>query len=597
MSSSGNLRVVAIVQARMGSTRLPGKVLMPLAGRAVLDRLLDRLAEAKRLDAVVVATTRRPRDSPIVELARRRGLMTFAGPEDDVLARYVRAARRFAADVIVRVTADSPLTDPQGIDAMVAHHLTFGADYTHNAHARGLPSGMTAEVFSHSALERAFRLAHRPEQREHVVLVFFHCPWLFRVETVDPSTALQRRGDIDLTLDVPTDLEKLDRIYRVLGDGPFRAEDVIALIDRDPVLKRLTATTARTVVWTHPGQEAPLEIRFVIRADPATGMGHLNRCLNLLRALATQSRVRPTILLQGSSDTARWAKSAGCPVVRLPAEAARAVPALRRFNQADILIFDLPHVGQALLQAARDTSRFLVRIIDGGDPDDRHSDLLVNPNLALGRLHRLRRLANGLRYALLDETYARVHEQRRIISGTAKQVIVCLGGGSHPGPLRRVLTALAQIPDPILVTVILGPLAPSAPSVPRALHGRATILQAVPNLAAQLSEADLAVVGGGTLLYEAACAGTPAAVLAQTADQAVEARAFAWRGAALCLASRPLQPTNRYVRPLMALIRDQHRRRKLSQAGKRLVDGKGTARLAYLILLRFCRLYPTVSGR
>lgn len=597
MSSPGNPRVVAIVQARMGSTRLPGKVLMPLAGRSVLDHLLDRLAEAKRLDAVVVATTRRRQDSLILEVARRRGLMTFAGPEDDVLARYVGAARRFAADVIVRVTADSPLTDPLGIDAMVAHHLASGADYTHNAHSRGLPSGMAAEVFSRSALERAFRLARRPEQREHVVPVFFHCPWLFRVETVDPPAALQRRADIDLTLDVPTDLEKLDRIYRALGDGPFRAEEVIALIDRDPVLKRLAAASARTVVWTHPGPEAPLEIRFVVRADPVTGMGHLSRCLNLFRALATRSRVRPTILLQGSSDAARWAESAGCPVVRLPATAAGAAPSLRRLNRADILILDLPHVRQELLRAARDTSRFLVRIVDGEDPDDRHSDLLINPNLALGHLHRLGRLASGLRYALLDEAYATAHGQRRTISGTVKQVMVCLGGGSSPAPLRRVLTALAQIPDPILITVILGPLAPSAPPVPKALRGRATILRAVPSLAERLMEADLAVVGGGTLLYEAACAGTPAAVLAQTPDQAVEARAFARRGAALCLASRPLRPANKYVRPLMALIRDQHRRRRLSQAGKRLVDGKGAARLADLILLRVCRLYPTVDGR
>src|SRR6516225_1937930 len=112
-------RTVAIVQARMGSTRLPGKVLMKIGGRSLLVYLVERLSRARTLDAIIVATTTNPRDNVIIEECERRGILNFRGSESDVLGRYVSAARACSAEIIVRVTADNPFTDPDSIDRVV----------------------------------------------------------------------------------------------------------------------------------------------------------------------------------------------------------------------------------------------------------------------------------------------------------------------------------------------------------------------------------------------------------------------------------------------------------------------------------------------
>src|SRR5262249_27070806 len=158
-------RTVAIVQARMGSTRLPGKVLMKIGGRSLLVYLIERISRARTLDAIVVATTTNPRDNFIIEECERRGIPNFRGSESDVLGRYVSAARACEADVIVRVTANNPFTDPDSIDRVVGALAACGADY---AIENGLPIGVTGEALTWDALSFIDSVANTPPWREHV---------------------------------------------------------------------------------------------------------------------------------------------------------------------------------------------------------------------------------------------------------------------------------------------------------------------------------------------------------------------------------------------------------------------------------------------
>src|SRR5436853_2653942 len=142
-------RTVAIIQARMGSSRLPGKVMMKIGGRPLLVYLVERISKARTLDSIVVATTTNPRDNVIIEECERRGIPNFRGSEEDVLSRYVSAARACEADIIVRVTADNPFTDPNSINRVVDAIGSNGAGY---AIAENLPVGTTGEALTWNAM-------------------------------------------------------------------------------------------------------------------------------------------------------------------------------------------------------------------------------------------------------------------------------------------------------------------------------------------------------------------------------------------------------------------------------------------------------------
>lgn len=225
---SSPVKVVAIVQARMGSSRLPGKVLELAAGQPLLGHLLDRLHRVPQFSSIVVATTCDSRDDPIVALCQGREVATFRGSEEDVLARYYGAAVEAQADVVVRITSDCPLLDPLVAEQVVLHFLNERSDfdYVSNCLDPSFPRGMNVEVFSFEALERAYREAHRPEEREHVTPYFYRHPELFRLGS------FQYR----LTVDTPEDLELIRRIFEHLyANSPhFSLPEVYELLRAHP---------------------------------------------------------------------------------------------------------------------------------------------------------------------------------------------------------------------------------------------------------------------------------------------------------------------------------------------------------------------------
>ena len=210
------MKRVVIVQARMTSTRLPGKVLMDLAGRPMLAQQLRRLARCRQVDEIVVATTTNATDDPVVAVARAEGARWFRGSEADVLARYVGAARETKAEVVIRVTADCPLIDPEVSDCVVEALLASQAlyDYASNVAQRTYPQGLDTEALFADTLERVNRMARSSSAREHVThYILKERPELFSVrsvlDTIDSS-------DLRWTVDWPEDLALVRRLYEEL---------------------------------------------------------------------------------------------------------------------------------------------------------------------------------------------------------------------------------------------------------------------------------------------------------------------------------------------------------------------------------------------
>lgn len=224
----------------MGSTRLPGKVLQDLEGETMLARVMHRLGRARGIDSMLVATTDRAADDAVVDECRRHKFPVFRGDQDDVLDRYYRAAQLAKADVVVRVTSDCPLIDPEATDKTIAAFLEARPDYAANNLVRTYPRGLDTEVFSMDALARAWRLAHKPYERSHVTPYIYEHPADFKILTVTEDVDYSKHR---WTVDTPEDLEFVRAIYsRVKGNPDFLWRDVLDLVEREPELTEMNGS-------------------------------------------------------------------------------------------------------------------------------------------------------------------------------------------------------------------------------------------------------------------------------------------------------------------------------------------------------------------
>lgn len=238
------MKRVIIVQARMTSTRLPGKVLMDLAGRPLLVQQLRRLRCCHSVDEIVIATTTNGTDDPLVTLADTEGVRWFRGSKHDVLSRYVSAARESHADIVVRVTADCPLIDPQVIDWVIQELESHSAscDYAANVVQRTFPRGLDTEALFRDVLERLDRLARSEPAREHVTSYLrWEHPELFLIRSV---TDVADNSDLHWTVDTFEDLTLVRDIYEALhlDQRVLSYRDILAYVRKHPHLITLNVS-------------------------------------------------------------------------------------------------------------------------------------------------------------------------------------------------------------------------------------------------------------------------------------------------------------------------------------------------------------------
>ncbi len=245
------MKRVVIVQARMTSTRLPGKVLVDLAGRPLLAQQLRRLRRCRDVDEIAVATTLNAADDPVAELARSEGAAAFRGGEADVLGRFVGAARERRADVVVRVTGDCPLVDPEVTDRVIRELVDHpgACDYASNVVERTYPRGLDVEAFTIEALLRMDRLGTTALEREHVTLgprSAHRGAFLSRSVTDSENNA-----DLRFTVDTPADLELVRRLYADLdlAASAVSYRRIVAHVRAHPELARLNASES---TWSPP---------------------------------------------------------------------------------------------------------------------------------------------------------------------------------------------------------------------------------------------------------------------------------------------------------------------------------------------------------
>jgi spore coat polysaccharide biosynthesis protein SpsF len=217
--------------------------MMDIVGKPMLELLIDRVKRSETVDSIVVATTDETKDDVIVDLADKCGVNCFQGSEDDVLDRYVNAAEKFEADIVVRICSDNPLTDPYEIDKLVRHHIKTNADYSYNnlPHPRALPDGAGVEAISIDVLKKIHKLATEQSYREHVTLFMLDNPSSFHIERLDADIEL-RRPEYRLDVDYKEDLEFVRELVKRLPitNAPFwTTADVIKVLDKEQELLKI----------------------------------------------------------------------------------------------------------------------------------------------------------------------------------------------------------------------------------------------------------------------------------------------------------------------------------------------------------------------
>lgn len=233
--------IIAIIQARYSATRLPGKVLLSLDRKTVLENVVDRTRKAQGLDKVVVATSTAPEDDSIAKLCAEKDIDCFRGNLNDVLDRYYQAAKKFNADIIVRITADCPLIDPQIIDRAVSKFLSGKFDYVSTGRIKStFPDGLDTEVFSFEVLSKAWKEAKLPSEREHVTPYIWKNPDKFKIFTLENDRDL---SDYRLTLDEEEDYKLLQDIHTNVSD--LTTKNIIAYLDSHKKIGKINAKIKR----------------------------------------------------------------------------------------------------------------------------------------------------------------------------------------------------------------------------------------------------------------------------------------------------------------------------------------------------------------
>ena len=230
------MKIIAIIQARMGSTRLPGKILKEVLGKPLLEYQIERVKRSRLINQMVIATTLKENEQPIIDLCTRLSVDYYRGSEADVLSRYFEAAQQYEANVVVRLTSDCPLIDPDTIDHIITNYLEnpHNYDYVSNTIVRTYPRGFDFEVFSMEALEQANNEARDTVEREHVTPYIYHHPDKFTLANV------KRKNDLSsfrLTVDTDADLELITRVITNLygqKNEQFLLEDIIQLLQKKP---------------------------------------------------------------------------------------------------------------------------------------------------------------------------------------------------------------------------------------------------------------------------------------------------------------------------------------------------------------------------
>ncbi len=544
---SDHLRIVAVIQARMGSTRLPGKVLKPIAGKPLLWHIVHRLRRSHFIEQIAIATSTNPLDDAIVDFGREHGVPVVRGAEDNVLARFARAAELLDADHIVRVNADAPFVDAGFIDHLIAAMLEDNADYV-LLEDGAVTAHQGVDPFSRRALDKLMMdAADDPVAREHVTGYFKLHPGFVRIARARPYPALAHDG-ARLTIDTPDDLAFVETVHERLAAkaGEASLEDLLLLLEREPDLRALNGHVQQKTLTASGGLA-------LIRCDGGGrfGYGHVKRMVALAKALRDREGIGAVFAVNGTEDALAPVRAAGFEAVAVDGDRDdTALAALIATRAPDMLLCDmregLDRAGLARLRKAVT----LTAVIDDGSNRRLAADFAYYPPLPqTARLDWWDSACTpriGWEWALLGLSTTRPPVRT---TSARPNLLVAMGGSDPMGLTLKTAYALSRLDPVFRARFVIGPGVADKTRVAKTIVGLAPhfeTLEGADDLATEYASADVALCAFGVTAYELAAYGVPALYLCLTEDHAMSASAFehAGMGLSLGLADGPKTATS-----------------------------------------------------
>jgi spore coat polysaccharide biosynthesis protein SpsF len=568
-------RIVAVIQARMGSTRLPGKVLKPVAGKPLIWHIVHRLRKSKLIEKIAIATSVNPLDDAIAEFGAAYHVTVIRGPEDDVLARFARAAEVLDADIVVRVNADAPFIDAAFVDHLVSAMIEQGGDYV-LLEETAQTAHCGVDPFTRRALDKLMLVAHSdPVAREHVTGYFKLHPDFVPIARARPYPKLAR-STARLTVDTPDDLAFVEAVHARLEAkaGEASLADLLLLLEREPMLRRINAHVRQKDI-------APAGGLALIRCDGGGeyGFGHVKRMIALARSLRDREGIGAMFAVNGSEEALTPIRQAGF----------------------EAKLIEGPRADFSFLAA--DPDLLLLDCRDG--PSRQEIEALKVPLKAVIDDASERRLAADLAYyppvpqaAALDwsgsKCTARIGWEWALLgvsqlpsrprSHSPRPTLLVSMGGSDPFGLTLQCAKALKTLDPVFrARFVIGPGFKNKERLARsivALRPNFETVEGAHGLATEFAACDAALVAFGVTAYELAAFGVPAIYLGISEDHAMSASAFEAAGMGISLGVAKTAGDADIAKTVWALLNNGARRREMRAAGLMTIDGQGAARIA-----------------
>jgi len=579
MSTREHLRIVAVIQARMGSTRLPGKVLKPVAGQPLLWHIIHRLKDSHLIEEIAVATTTHARDDAIVQFGQTHGIAVVRGPEDNVLSRFALAAETLDADIIVRVSSDAPFIDAGFVDHLIASMIEQGGDYV-LLEEGAVTAHEGVDPMTRRALDKLMMDAHDdPVAREHVTGYFKLHPEFVPIARAKPFPPLAREGG-RLTIDTPDDLAFVEAVHARMDAraGEASLADLLLLLEREPVLRSLNDHVQQKKLGVASG------LAF-IRCDGggAFGYGHVKRMVALARALRDREGIGSVFAVNGTEDALAPIRSAGFEAELTGADIAALQQALNA-KKPDFLLLDCREGPSRAEVEDLKKSAGLTVVIDDGSDRRLAADLAYYPpvpqaeHLDWKGSHCVAQI--GWEWALLGLSQI---APRSKPASPRPTLLVAMGGSDPYGLTLRTARALARL-DPIFrARFVIGPGMDDREKVASTiakLRSNFETIEGADDLAVEYASADFAIAAFGVTAYELAAFGVPALYLCLTEDHALSASAFEYGGMGISLGLADGVSDERIAKSVWSLLGNTIRQREMRAAGLMTIDGQGASRIA-----------------
>ncbi len=595
------MTVAAIIQARMTSTRFPGKVLKTLAGKPLIWHIIHRLRKSKTIDKIVLATSTNREDDQLAAFAEEEGILVFRGSEHNVLERYYLAARQVEAEVIVRVTGDAPLIDPSWLDYLVETLLTEQVDLV----SRDTTVPCIHEGFSpltYRILEKLYQEAgDDPVAREHVTGYFSKNPDFGRSATVKPEPACQFAG-ARMSVDAPADLEFFETLYRLskAGPGELDIRKAVNLLRNNPELLRINSH-----IYQKKCSDKTRQVLFRCDAGEKIGFGHLFRCIALADELREQHGFGVTFAVAGADQANRILEKEGYRVINIKQTEETAELDKVIFNlRPNALVFDsLSPVDPYMINKWREEGIIIVTV-DDPTPKRLSVDLAFYPPVP--QLKELNwknfsgELYSGWEWVVLRRQFAAIEKEPKTQNGRP-HILVTMGGSDSSNMTGFILEALSRVNNrfQLNIEILLGPLYTHDRQLGSTLENyphQYTIHRNIKNIAELFFGADLAIASFGVTAYELAASGVPAILLSISEDHARSASAFNKAGIALNLGLCKNVSRNQLKEATERLLADKEQLNRMAAKAEGLIDGKGAERVAKTIAEKLnCVKQPTTG--